>query len=64
MANLVDLYVSDELSVAGLACLVGGATVLALANLTDRPCEAEVRPGDGLTPVHRRLQPFEVALVD
>jgi hypothetical protein len=62
--TLVDLYVSDELSVAGLACFVGEATVLALANLTDRPCEAEVRPGARLTPVYRRLQPYEVALVD
>ena len=62
--NLVDLHVSDELSVAGLACFVDGRTVLALANLTDGPCEVDVRPGDGLTPIQRRLQPYEVARVD
>ena len=39
-------------------------TVLALANLTDGPCEVDVRPGDGLTPIQRRLQPYEVARVD
>jgi hypothetical protein len=61
--NLVDLHLSDELSVAGLACFVDGRTVLALANLTDGWCEVDVRPGDGLTPIQRRLQPYEVARV-
>jgi D-apionolactonase len=61
--NLVDLHLSDELSVAGLACFVDGRTVLALANLTDGTCEVDVRPGDGLTPIQRRLQPYEVARV-
>ncbi len=60
-SDLVDLHVSDELSVAGLACAVGGATVLALANVSDSPREVEVRPGAGLPPVQRRLQPYEVA---
>jgi len=60
-SNLVDLHVSDDLSVAGLACIDNGATALVLANLTDGPREVEVRPGAGLAPVHRHLQPYEVA---
>jgi len=56
--TLVDLHVSDDLVVAALACLVDGRTVLALANLTDSPCEVDVRPGDGLT-----LGPYEVTTV-
>lgn len=62
--NLVDLHVSNDLSVAGLACFVNGQNVLALANLTDGPLEVDVRLGEGLAPVHRRLQPYEVASVD
>ena len=62
--TVVDLHVSDELSVAGLACLVDGRIVLALANLTDLPRDVDVRLGDGLAPVHRRLQPYEVLRVD
>jgi len=61
---LVDLNISDELSVGGLACVVDGQTVVALANLTDEPREVEVRLGGGRTPVHRRLGPYEVSRVD
>jgi hypothetical protein len=61
--TLVDLYISDELSVAGLACLLGGATALLLANLTDTPHEVEVRRG-GITAVRRCLLPYEVARLD
>jgi hypothetical protein len=64
LGALVELHVSDELSVAGLACVVAGKTVLALANLTDGPSEVEVRRVGGLAPVHRLLQPYEVSRVD
>jgi hypothetical protein len=62
--DLVDLNVSDELSVAGLACSVDGATALAVANLTDGLREVEVRLGDRLTPVHRRLEAYEIVRLD
>jgi hypothetical protein len=61
--ELVDLHVSDEFAVAGLACQIGGATDLALANLTDGPREVEVRTADGSTPLTRRVEPYEVAFV-
>jgi len=63
-AKLIDLDVSDELTVAGLACLFHAAGVLALANLTDEPCEVDVRGGDGRPTAQRRLQPYEVAFLD
>jgi hypothetical protein len=62
--DLVELMISDELAVAGLACRVDGATALALANLTDGPREVEVRPGDRLKPVHRHLQSYEIVRLD
>jgi D-apionolactonase len=62
--DLVELHVSDELSIAGLAFSVDGTTALALANLTDGLCDVEVRPGNGLTPLHRDLQAYEIVRLD
>jgi hypothetical protein len=62
--ELVDLHVSDDLSVAGLACQIGEATLLALANLTDGRSEVEIRRSDGRESARRRLQPYELAFIE
>jgi D-apionolactonase len=62
--KIVDLHVSDDLSIAGFACVVAGRLVLALANLTDAPCDVHIRPSDGVMPSRRRLQPYEVGRIE